>query len=172
MNVPLIASIAACVIVILFASIFILYRRKRNERNRRKTPSNEDEKTGFCGGKDRRRLTSPRKDRINMQGKIVLPEHGGVQLMDPKDSPSDGGYLSGGEMFLPNQQPTFIPAFPATAYMTGVGQQQYINWPLPGFPNQPHMTAYPYKQSFEQITPASGMSGITPVYYAKSNGEG
>ena len=172
MNIPLVASIVACVVIIIIASVFIVYRKKKVNQNRRGNKSNnEDEKAGFFGGQNRR-LTSPRKDRGSVQEKMIFQQQHQGQLMgadQKRDSPIDCGYLSGNEIFIPNQQPTYVTAFPATAaYMPG---QQYINWPLPaGYTGQPHIAnmataMYPYKQSIEQINP-------TAVYYPKSGGEG
>ena len=166
-NVPLIASIVACVVIIVIATVFIVYRRKSktNKSKGKIKTNNEDEKAGFfCAGQNRR-LTSPRKDRGSLQEKMIFQQGQG-----PRDSPIDCGYLSGNEMVYPNQQPMFVTAYPTAtaAYMPG---QQYINWPMPaGYPAQhPQMAnmataMYPYKQSVEQINP-------TGVYYAKSSGE-
>ena len=163
-NVPLVASIVACVLIIVIASVFIVYRKKKANRNKQNNKS-EDEKAGFFGGQNRR-LTSPRKDRSSVQEKMMFQQG----LPGQRDSPIDCGYLSGGEpIFIPtnpNQQPTYVTAFPGNgpAFVPG---QQYINWPMPGgYAQQPHMAnMYPYKQSVEQINP-------TGVYYPKSGGEG
>ncbi|XP_066923365.1 uncharacterized protein [Clytia hemisphaerica] len=167
-NIPLIASIVACVFIIIIASLFIFYRRTKSTNSQNtKSNSNEDEKAGFFGSGQNRRLTSPRRDRTPMQSKILMPDNnGGVQLVD-KPEHTDGGYLSGGELFIPNQQPTYVTAFPpaTAAYVAG---QPYINWPpMPAFAGQPHvanMAMYPYKQSVEHINP-------TQMYYPKSGGE-
>lgn len=171
MNVPLVISIVACVLIIIIATVLIVYRKKKANRNKHnnKNNSNEDEKAGFFGGAGQnRRLTSPRKDRSSVQEKMIFQQG----LPGQRDSPIDCGYLSGGEqIFIPNQQPTYVTAFPGNAPTAFVpAGQQYINWPMQpaGYAGQPHMAnmaMYPYKQSVEQIN-------LTGVYYPKSGGEG
>lgn len=165
-NIPLIASVAACIVAITIASAVFLCRRNRRPSELANNDK-EDEDAGLFEDRKDRRLASPRRDRTAVQSKVLLDGHGGAAIElngRPRDTAT--GYMSGGDLFVPSQHPALITAIPQAAYVAG---HHYINLPLQAFSQTQLTTAYPYQQSYEQITPRN--DSLPHVYY-KSGGEG